>query len=57
MDKAISEQNNEAFKKGYLTLTNACNTCHQATKHEFITIKIPTTPSHTNQDFKRPLEE
>jgi hypothetical protein len=52
MDKAISERDNEGFKKGYISLTNACNSCHQATNHEFIRIKTPTTPSFSNQEFK-----
>lgn len=53
INKAINQENKEVFKKGYLTLTNACNTCHQATEHEFIAITIPTIPSYSNQDFKR----
>ena|SRR5690554_3246782 len=53
VNNAIKQRDAEAFKKGYLTLTNACNTCHQATKVEFIKIKIPTIPSYSNQDFKK----
>ena len=52
VEKAVSEQNSDIFKSSYQTLTNACNTCHKATKHEFINITIPTAPSYTNQDYK-----
>lgn len=52
VENAISEQNPETFRSSYLTLTNACNTCHKATQHEFINITIPTAPSFTNQDYK-----
>jgi|SRR5690554_1192961 len=57
VDNAIEQQNKEEFKRGYITLTNNCNTCHQATKHEYIKIKIPTAPSYSNQDFTRWFDE
>ena len=53
VEDAIEKQNIEAFKQGYTALTNSCNTCHHATKHEFIKITVPTVPAYTNQDFKR----
>lgn len=53
IEKAINEQNKEEFKKGYILLTNSCNTCHKATKHEFIRIKTPEVPSYSNQDFMK----
>lgn len=57
VDNAIEQQNREEFKRGYITLTNSCNTCHQATKHEYIKIKTPTAPSYSNQDFTRWFDE
>lgn len=36
---------------GYQKLVNACNTCHQATAHGFIRIRVPTRPALTNQIF------
>lgn len=53
VNNAIKQRDAEVFKKGYLTLTNACNSCHQATKVEFIKIKTPTIPPHSNQDFMK----
>ncbi|WEK17553.1 MAG: hypothetical protein P0Y49_12180 [Candidatus Pedobacter colombiensis] len=55
--KAIQQQNSAAFKKGYINLTNACNSCHQATKHEFNVITVPSSPPFTNQDFKLHYEK
>lgn len=57
VNNAIKQRDAEAFQKGYLTLTNACNSCHQATKVEFIRIKTPTIPPHSNQDFKQWINE
>lgn len=57
VEKAVKEQNKEEFKKGYTLMTNACNTCHQATKHEFIRIKTPVMPSYSNQNFEIPDNE
>lgn len=50
--KAIEKQNSTAFKESYISLTNMCNSCHQATKHEFNVIIIPSTPPFSNQNFK-----
>ena len=57
VNTALNNQNPEEFKQGYITLTNACNRCHQATKHEFIKITVPTIPSYSNQDFKPSVGE
>ena len=40
------------FRNAFTNLTNACNSCHQATKHSFIQITEPTVPSYFNQEFK-----
>ena len=53
VNNAIKQRDAEVLKKGYLTLTNACNSCHQATKVEFIKIKTPTIPPYSNQDFMK----
>ena len=52
VSKAIVSKNETEFKSGYLILTNTCNSCHQATNHEFNVITIPTTPPFSNQVFK-----
>lgn len=50
--KAIQQQNPALFKEEYTNLTNSCNSCHQATQHEFNVITIPITSPFSNQDFK-----
>lgn len=57
MDEAVDNQNLNQFKEQYINLTNACNTCHKATGFEFISIKTPTLPSYSNQDFSRLIKE
>lgn len=49
---AIQQRNSTAFKDNYTILTATCNSCHQATQHEFNVIIIPTTPPFSNQRFK-----
>jgi hypothetical protein len=49
---AIQQENNSAFTKSYILLTNTCNDCHKATKFEFNQVKIPDTPPFSNQVFK-----
>ncbi len=52
INNAIHQKNATQFKSSYLLLTNTCNSCHQATSHEFNVIKIPDTHPFSNQDFK-----
>ncbi|MEZ5034486.1 MAG: hypothetical protein R2796_05825 [Chitinophagaceae bacterium] len=49
--KAIEQKNDSAFHKNYILLTNTCNTCHQATGHAFIQIKVPDYSPAINQEF------
>lgn len=49
---AITQKNLTLFKSSFNLLTNSCNSCHQATKHEYNVITIPTEPPFSNQDFK-----
>lgn len=53
LGKAIGAQNPAAFKTSFVLLTNTCNNCHRATKHEFNVIKVPDTPPITNQVFNK----
>ena len=56
--KAIELKDGIKFVKAFENLTNGCNSCHQATRHGFIIIKIPTIPPASNQDFsKKPNQE
>jgi len=45
------------FKEGYINLTNTCNNCHKAIKHEFNVITIPSTPPYSNQNIKQQNEK
>ena len=51
---AIQKKNRSEFTNNYTSLTNRCNSCHQATQHEYNVITIPTTPPFSNQSFKLP---
>lgn len=55
--QAIDNKDKEAFEKSYVGLTNACNSCHQVTKMDFIHIITPTTPAFSNQDFKQMITQ
>ncbi|MDR3680159.1 MAG: hypothetical protein P4L41_09350 [Flavipsychrobacter sp.] len=52
LNSAIAQKNPQLFKSSFVLLTNTCNNCHHATKHEFNVIKIPDTPPFSNQVFK-----
>ena len=52
INAAIRNKSIAQFKSGFLLLTNTCNNCHRATKHEFNVIQIPLTPPFTNQVFE-----
>ena len=49
--KAVAAQDLSRFRSAFLLLTNTCNNCHRATKHEFNVIRIPTSPPFSNQEF------
>ena len=57
LDEAIDKRDLIAFNTGFNILTNTCNACHQAAKHEFIVIKIPDMQPFSNQDFTVQVEE
>jgi hypothetical protein len=50
---AVGAGNAAGFRNAFVLLTNTCNNCHRATKHEFNVIKIPDTPPFTNQSFSK----
>lgn len=52
MDEAIRNKSIPQFKSAFILLTNTCNSCHRATKHEFNVIKIPDSPPFTNQVYQ-----
>ncbi|HVU94056.1 MAG TPA: hypothetical protein VHE34_02490 [Puia sp.] len=48
---AVKKQDPAAFNSGFTLLTTTCNNCHQATKHGYNVIQVPTTPPFSNQVF------
>jgi hypothetical protein len=52
IDAAIRNKSIPQFKSAFILLTNTCNNCHRATKHEFNVIKIPDSPPFTNQVYQ-----
>jgi hypothetical protein len=50
---AVESKNREAFVAAYDGLTNACNSCHQATNFGFNVVRRPADASwFSNQDFE-----
>ena len=52
MDKAIESKNQAAFKTAYDKVTAACNSCHQATGNEFVSVKTPSGADFPDQEFQ-----
>jgi hypothetical protein len=50
--RAVRQQSRYEFKSSFILLTNTCNNCHKATKHEFNVVIIPANPPIGNQSFK-----
>jgi hypothetical protein len=53
ISSAVKQENLPQFKSAFILLTNTCNNCHRATKHEFNVIRVPQTPPFTNQVFEK----
>ena len=51
LEVSIKDESKENFDSNFMKLTNACNSCHIATNHQFIKIQLPTTRRFTNQNF------
>jgi hypothetical protein len=51
---AISSKSRDDFARGFDALTQACNSCHQATNFGFNVVTRPSANSFLNQDFKAP---
>ncbi|MBS1928762.1 MAG: hypothetical protein IT254_02110 [Chitinophagaceae bacterium] len=52
LSRAVISKNISQFKSSYAILTSTCNSCHQATNHDYNIIIQPVTPPYSNQDFK-----
>lgn len=51
MEKAIGQKDSNAFEKNFGLITSTCNSCHHATKNNFIVIVVPTIQNKVNQKF------
>jgi hypothetical protein len=51
VEKALDGKDAAAFAGAYDKLTQACNSCHQATGNGFLVIQRPTGPAFPNQNF------
>ena len=54
---AIDMRDLPAFTKAYSELTNACNACHRAAGHGFISVQVPAISPFTDQDFADQVAE
>jgi len=52
LNSAIQSKDGTAFTKAYASLTDACNSCHQALNHGVVDIRVPnrTSASDLNAD-------
>ena len=51
--RAVDSKDHDAFLVAYDGLTDACNSCHQATNFAFNVVKRPSDSSwFSNQDFE-----
>ncbi len=50
--RALDLKDPAAFEKEYLALVETCNTCHVASKHGFVKIIVPRSPTYQNQSFE-----
>jgi len=54
LGEAIAAKDRRAFREGYATLTEGCNSCHQATNHGFNVVQRPAANPFPNQAFDAP---
>lgn len=46
-------ESGKSFEESYQLLITQCNNCHNSSKHSYIRIKVPETPSFDNQDYRQ----
>jgi len=51
IEEAIEKKDEVLFVKNYRQLVTSCNTCHLASDHAFIRIKMPDSVNVFNQEF------
>ena len=54
LSKAIQKGDRKAFEEAFDTMTQGCNSCHQATEYGFSVLQRPKSNPFPNQDFKAP---
>jgi hypothetical protein len=54
LSKAIQKGDRKAFEEAFDTMTQGCNSCHQATDYGFSVLQRPKTNPFPNQDFAPP---
>ena len=54
LGEAIQKKDPKAFAAAYDLLTEACNSCHQATNHGFTVLQKPKSNPFPNQNFAPP---
>lgn len=52
LDQSIVQRNPKAFEAAFDQLTESCNRCHRAAKHEFIVIGRPKADPVGNQEWR-----
>lgn len=52
LEAAIKAGDATKFADGYRRLTESCNSCHQATEHRMIVIRVPQSVPFPDQDFR-----
>ncbi len=51
--RAIAAQNRQGFAVAFEKLTDACNSCHQASGFGFVVIRVPTLSPSAIRSFRR----
>ncbi|MCJ9429885.1 hypothetical protein [Kordiimonas marina] len=52
LKKTIDDKNEAAFIQAYIALTKSCNSCHKEAEHPFIVVRVPSSVSFPDQDFR-----
>jgi hypothetical protein len=54
LEKAINDRDKSSFAQAFDALTEACNSCHRATKFGFNVVTRPSVNPYSNQAFQPP---
>jgi hypothetical protein len=54
VSEAIGKSDRAAFREAFDTMTQGCNSCHQATDYGYSVLQTPKANPFPNQDFKAP---